>query len=265
MVDILVGSTDFQAPRPSKAVIFLRTAANVVADRSVRRVKSGSLILIDEPEISLHMDWQEIVIAELQAPLDGSRLLVATHSPDIVVRHRHLCTTIETTEEGGLTVARPSILQQKPRDFKRVLAQTALMGKSVAGFFHFEAYADSEWGRKFVKLWSAHDEEWLRKFDLSKPDLDRFVFTKTKSAAIKMHQIQRKAEGKNVCTVVDNHDARGKSMTFSKKRIGQEPVLRHRPNPRCTLSTPTIHQKREQWVGSTTSRRCHSTHFTNAC
>ena len=69
---------------------------------AVRRVKSGSLILIDEPEISLHMDWQEIVIAELQAPLDGSRLLVATHSPDIVVRHRHLCTTIETTEEGGI-------------------------------------------------------------------------------------------------------------------------------------------------------------------
>jgi len=69
---------------------------------AVRRVKSGSLILIDEPEISLHMDWQEIVIAELQAPLDGSRLLIATHSPDIVVRHRHLCTTIETTEEGGI-------------------------------------------------------------------------------------------------------------------------------------------------------------------
>jgi ABC-type transport system involved in cytochrome c biogenesis ATPase subunit len=68
---------------------------------AVRRMESGSLILIDEPEISLHMDWQEIVIAELQAPLDGSRLLVATHSPDIVVRHRHLCTTIETVEEGG--------------------------------------------------------------------------------------------------------------------------------------------------------------------
>ena len=130
-------------------------------------------------------------------------------------------------------MARPNSIpiQQKPRDFKRVLAQTA-MGKSVAGFFHFEAYADSEWGRKFVKLWSAHDEEWLQEFDLSRPDLDgiRFVFTKTKSAAIKMHQKQRQA-GENVCTVVDmDHDARGKSLKEAGEGIAST-------FPACTLST----------------------------
>ena len=68
---------------------------------AVRRAPEGSLILIDEPEISLHMNWQEKLVEHLHAPLVSSRLLIATHSPDIVMRHRHLCTTIETTEEGG--------------------------------------------------------------------------------------------------------------------------------------------------------------------
>lgn len=68
---------------------------------AVRRAPEGSLILIDEPEISLHMNWQEKLVEHLHAPLVSSRLLIATHSPDIVLRHRHLCTTIETAEEGG--------------------------------------------------------------------------------------------------------------------------------------------------------------------
>ena len=103
MVDILARFNRFSSTEAIKSGYLSSGQQQILSlIAAVRRVKSGSLILIDEPEISLHMDWQEIVIAELQAPLDGSRLLVATHSPDIVVRHRHLCTTIETTEEGGI-------------------------------------------------------------------------------------------------------------------------------------------------------------------
>ena len=67
---------------------------------AVRSAKEGSLILVDEPEISLHVDWQERLVEQLHAPLTGSRLIIATHSPDIVVQHRHLCTVINSKEEG---------------------------------------------------------------------------------------------------------------------------------------------------------------------
>ena len=67
---------------------------------AVRSAKEGSLILVDEPEISLHVDWQERLVEQLYAPLTGSRLIIATHSPDIVVEHRHLCTVLKSKEEG---------------------------------------------------------------------------------------------------------------------------------------------------------------------
>lgn len=68
---------------------------------AVRGAKEGSLILIDEPEISLHVDWQEQLVEQLHAPLTGSRLFIATHSPDIAVHHRHLCTILKASDEEG--------------------------------------------------------------------------------------------------------------------------------------------------------------------
>lgn len=46
----------------------------------------GSLILIDEPEISLHIIWQEELLGDLLeiAKLTGVRILMATHSPQII-------------------------------------------------------------------------------------------------------------------------------------------------------------------------------------
>jgi len=67
---------------------------------AVRSADEGSLILVDEPEISLHVDWQERLVEQLHAPLVGSRLFITTHSPDIVVRHRHLCTTLLVNQGG---------------------------------------------------------------------------------------------------------------------------------------------------------------------
>jgi len=50
------------------------------------KVKPGSLILIDEPELSLHVAWQKQVLRDLReitklVPLD---VLIATHSPQII-------------------------------------------------------------------------------------------------------------------------------------------------------------------------------------
>lgn len=50
------------------------------------RASSNSLILIDEPEISLHVAWQEQWLADLEeaAKLSDFRAIVATHSPEII-------------------------------------------------------------------------------------------------------------------------------------------------------------------------------------
>ena len=50
------------------------------------RAQADSLILIDEPEISLHVTWQHRVIPDLEklASLSRLHIIVATHSPQVV-------------------------------------------------------------------------------------------------------------------------------------------------------------------------------------
>ena len=52
----------------------------------------GTLVLIDEPELSLHMTWQELFLPELIeiAGLSDLDFVVATHSPDIIGRYVQL-------------------------------------------------------------------------------------------------------------------------------------------------------------------------------
>ena len=57
----------------------------------------NSLILVDEPEISLHIAWQQEFIQDLQeiiqlVPFD---ILIATHSPDIIHDHWDLTVRLE--------------------------------------------------------------------------------------------------------------------------------------------------------------------------
>ena len=49
-------------------------------------VPRGAVVLIDEPEISLHVAWQLAFIPDVKkiAELAGFRFIVATHSPQII-------------------------------------------------------------------------------------------------------------------------------------------------------------------------------------
>lgn len=51
-------------------------------------VRAGSLVLIDEPEISLHVVWQQSFVRDILkiAELSELRFIVATHSPQIINR-----------------------------------------------------------------------------------------------------------------------------------------------------------------------------------
>jgi len=47
-----------------------------------------NILFIDEPELSLHIRWQEIFIDTLLTASDNTQFILATHSPDIVGEHK---------------------------------------------------------------------------------------------------------------------------------------------------------------------------------
>lgn len=65
-------------------------------------VASGSLVLIDEPELSLHIAWQQAVVDGLirTGAVRALDFLIATHSPQIVHNHWDLTVDLEGEDEG---------------------------------------------------------------------------------------------------------------------------------------------------------------------
>ncbi|WP_426990565.1 AAA family ATPase [Pseudarthrobacter sp. Y6] len=54
--------------------------------------KPNALVLIDEPEISLHVAWQKAFLDDLQSfsSVSNVRFIIATHSPQIINNSWHL-------------------------------------------------------------------------------------------------------------------------------------------------------------------------------
>lgn len=48
---------------------------------------ASGAFLIDEPELSLHIDWQRIVLEELMAQAGGRQIIACTHSPEVGADH----------------------------------------------------------------------------------------------------------------------------------------------------------------------------------
>lgn len=65
------------------------------------KVKSNSLILIDEPELSLHVAWQAQFLNDLEqiTRLAGFDVLIATHSPDIIQERWDLSVELKGTQQ----------------------------------------------------------------------------------------------------------------------------------------------------------------------
>jgi ABC-type Mn2+/Zn2+ transport system ATPase subunit len=64
-------------------------------------VTENSLILIDEPELSLHVSWQKSFIESLQRiiRLNAFDVLLATHSPAVVARHFNLAVELGPVDD----------------------------------------------------------------------------------------------------------------------------------------------------------------------
>ncbi|MGF6994633.1 AAA family ATPase [Paraburkholderia sp. GAS32] len=61
------------------------------------RAERNAFFLVDEPEISLHVDWQRSFISDIHkiSSLGDRSFLVATHSPQIIGSHRDLAVPLE--------------------------------------------------------------------------------------------------------------------------------------------------------------------------
>ena len=54
-----------------------------------------SVFMVDEPELSLHPKWQsDFMDAFLKLRPEGTQLLLATHSPDIVGKYKKNCVAL---------------------------------------------------------------------------------------------------------------------------------------------------------------------------
>jgi len=73
----------------------------VLAYRLIFQVKPDSLILIDEPELSLHPAWQQVFIDDLERISETSKLdfVLATHSPVLIGRRYDLTVSLATDGE----------------------------------------------------------------------------------------------------------------------------------------------------------------------
>lgn len=69
----------------------------VLAYELLFQVRENSLIMIDEPELSLHVSWQHKFLDDIKRISDLANLdfLIATHSPSIIHRRRRLMVALE--------------------------------------------------------------------------------------------------------------------------------------------------------------------------
>lgn len=67
------------------------------------QVNENSLILIDEPELSLHITWQKTFIDSLKRiiALNAFDVLLATHSPAVLAKHFDLAVELGPVDEAG--------------------------------------------------------------------------------------------------------------------------------------------------------------------
>tara|TARA_B100000575_G_C23130868_1_gene655967 strand:+ start:310 stop:2067 length:1758 start_codon:yes stop_codon:yes gene_type:complete len=64
---------------------------------SIATTEEGTVILLDEPELSLHIDWQRKLVHYLS--LFKRPIVIATHSPDIIYEHTEKVVEVPPREE----------------------------------------------------------------------------------------------------------------------------------------------------------------------
>jgi predicted ATPase len=69
----------------------------------------GRVVLIDEPEISLHIDWQRKLLPEMVKQLGEKQLIICTHSPVIASKYRDRMIKLELRPTANANINSDSI------------------------------------------------------------------------------------------------------------------------------------------------------------
>ena len=56
----------------------------IILAQSLLQESEAHIYIADEPELSMHVDWQEVLVSSLKSINPQSQIIFATHSPDIV-------------------------------------------------------------------------------------------------------------------------------------------------------------------------------------
>lgn len=67
--------------------------------RAILGTEHNALLMIDEPELSLHIDWQRELIGFFRTTFPNHTFLISTHSPDILYHEVPLVIQIPPLEE----------------------------------------------------------------------------------------------------------------------------------------------------------------------
>ncbi len=67
----------------------------IILGESLLQENKSHIYIADEPELSLHVDWQEKLVNSLKGVNPNSQIIFATHSPDIVGRHSNYVLHVE--------------------------------------------------------------------------------------------------------------------------------------------------------------------------
>ena len=70
--------------------------------RFIFGISNGSILLIDEPEISLHVSWQLDFLNDIEEILreKNMQVIIATHSPQIINEHWDNCFDFYENNDG---------------------------------------------------------------------------------------------------------------------------------------------------------------------
>lgn len=107
-----------QAPFRGRGVVYVKSGKTEALNLSVlssgerqiltmlysasRNNTANGPFLIDEPELSLHVDWQRIVLREIGRQSPGRQIIACTHSPEVGADHMHQTQDFEPLMSIGM-------------------------------------------------------------------------------------------------------------------------------------------------------------------
>lgn len=70
---------------------------------------ADGVVLIDEPELSLHVEWQRIILTELEKQAAGRQIVACTHAPEVSADHREVYFPLATVAWRPDTTQLPEV------------------------------------------------------------------------------------------------------------------------------------------------------------